>query len=61
MDKKDIVKFIEEMSRIGDEWTEEQVEDVYKGKTLKEALNERHSEVGMFLNSLATAFLRKEK
>ena len=29
MNKKDIEVFIEEMKTIGDEWTPEQVEDVY--------------------------------
>ena len=35
MKKKDIDTFIEEMESIGDEWTPEQVEDVYGDSTLE--------------------------
>ena len=46
MKKKDIDAFIEEMESIGDEWTPEQVEDVYGDLSLDEALADRKSSVG---------------
>ena len=36
MKKKDIATFIEEMESIGDEWTTDQVEDVYGDVSLDE-------------------------
>lgn len=45
MKKKDIAKFIEEMEEIGDEWTTEQVEDVYGDSTLEEELADRKASV----------------
>lgn len=45
MKKKDINAFIEEMESIGDEWTLEQVEDIYGDSTLEEALADRKSSV----------------
>ena len=50
MKKKDIDAFIEEMESIGDEWTPEQVEDVYGGTSLDEALADRKSSVGTFFD-----------
>lgn len=50
MKKKEIGKFIEEMESIGDEWTPEQVEDVYGDSTLEEALADRKSSVGTFFD-----------
>lgn len=50
MKKKDIDTFIEEMESIGDEWTPEQVEDVYGDTTLEEALADRKSSVGKFFD-----------
>lgn len=50
MKKKDIDTFIEEMESIGDEWTPEQVENVYGDSTLKEALADRKSSVGTFFD-----------
>ena len=50
MKKKDIDTFIEEMESIGDEWTPEQVEDVYADSTLEEALADRKSSVGTFFD-----------
>ena len=35
MKKKDVAVFIEEMEAIGDDWTPEQVEDVYGDSTLE--------------------------
>lgn len=46
MKNKDINTFIEEMESIGDEWTPEQVENVYGDSTLEEALADRKSSVG---------------
>ena len=45
MRKKDIRIFIEAMEEIGDNWTEEQVEEVYGDKCLKEALEDRKANV----------------
>lgn len=50
MKKKDIDAFIEEMESIGDEWTPEQVEDVYGDLSLDEALADRKSSVGTFFD-----------
>ena len=50
MNKKDIQEFIEEMESVGDEWTPEQVEDVYGNSTLDEALADRKSIVGTFFD-----------
>ena len=38
MKRSEIAEFIESMEEIGDNWTEEQVEDVYGDMSLKEAL-----------------------
>lgn len=37
MKKIDVATFIEEMEAIGDEWTPEQVENVYGDSSLEEA------------------------
>ena len=50
MKKKDIDAFIGEMESIGDEWTPEQVDDVYGDSTLEDALADRKSSVGTFFN-----------
>lgn len=50
MKKKDVALFIEEMEEIGDEWTPEQVEDVYGDSTLDEALADRKAAVGTFFD-----------
>lgn len=50
MKKKDIATFIEEMETIGDEWTPEQVEDVYGDASLEEALNDRKASVNTFFD-----------
>lgn len=50
MKEQDIDAFIEEMEEIGDEWTPEQVEDVYGDSTLEEALADRKSAVGSFFD-----------
>ena len=46
MKKKDIATFIEDMESIGDEWTPEQVEDVYGDSSLEEALADRKASLG---------------
>ena len=50
MKKKDVAVFIEEMAAIGDDWTPEQVEDVYGDSTLEEALADRKSALGTFFD-----------
>jgi hypothetical protein len=50
MKKKDVAVFIEEMEAIGDDWTPEQVEDVYGDSTLEEALADRKSALGTFFD-----------
>ena len=50
MKKKDIKAFIDEMEEIGDEWTPEQVEEVYGDSTLEEALEDRKSMLGTFFD-----------
>ena len=50
MKKKDINTFIEDMKTIGDEWTPEQVEDVYGDSTLEEALEDRKSNIGILFD-----------
>ena len=50
MKKTDIATFIEEMESIGDEWTPEQVEDVYGDYTLEEALEDRKSSLGILFD-----------
>lgn len=42
--------FYWEMESIGDEWTPEQVDDVYGDSTLEEAPADRKSSVGTFFN-----------
>ena len=46
MKRSEIAEFIESMEEIGDNWTEEQVEDVYGDMSLKEALAGRKASVG---------------
>ena len=50
MKKKDVAVFIEEMEAIGDDWTPEQVDDVYGDSTLEEALADRKSALGTFFD-----------
>lgn len=50
MDKTDITIFIEEMTAIGDEWTPEQVNDVYGDATLEEALADRKTSLSTFFD-----------
>lgn len=50
MNAKDIKYFIEEMQAIGDEWTPEQVYDVYGSSSLEEALADRKSSLDTFFD-----------
>lgn len=50
MKKNEIDIFIEEMGNIGDEWTPEQVEDVYGNTTLEDALSDRKSSLNTFFD-----------
>lgn len=45
MKQSEIVEFIESMEEIGDNWAEEQVENVYGDMSLKEALADRKASV----------------
>ena len=58
MKKKDIATFIEEMEAIGDEWTPEQVEDVYGDSTLDEALADRKSALNTFFDIIGKVINR---
>ena len=58
MNKRDINHFIEEMEMIGDEWTPEQVEDVYGDSTLEEALADRKADVGTFFDIIGKVLNR---
>ena len=53
MKKKDIATFIDEMETIGDEWTPEQVEDVYGNSSLDEALADRKASIGTFFDIIS--------
>lgn len=55
MKKKDIATFIEEMEAIGDQWTPEQVEDVYGDSTLEEALAARKASLNCFFDTIGKA------
>lgn len=61
MKKSDVKKFIKEMGKIGDDWTEDQVEDVFGDKDLDDALDERKSQVGMHLNNIVKALFSTNK
>lgn len=58
MKKNDINIFIEEMEAIGDEWTPEQVEDVYGDYSLDEALADRKASVGTFFDIIGKVLNR---
>ena len=52
MTKIEVEKFIEEMKSIGDEWTMEQVMDVYGELSLSEAIDSRKNSVEQLVGSL---------
>lgn len=58
MGKKDVAAFIEEMESIGDEWTSEQVEDVYGDSSLEEALDDRKATLGTFFDIIGKVISR---
>ena len=58
MNKHEINTFIEEMESIGDEWTPEQVEDVYGSSTLEEALADRKSALNAFFDIIGKVINR---
>lgn len=53
MNKKEKEIFIEEMGKIGDVWTLEEVEDVYSNSTLNEALEDRKNSVNILLDNVS--------
>ena len=58
MKKSEIAEFIETMEEIGDNWTEEQVEDVYGDISLKEALADRKASVGKMIDIIGEVINR---
>lgn len=58
MKKKDVAAFIEEMEAIGDEWTSEQVEDVYGDSSLDEAMADRKASLGTFFDIIGKVINR---
>lgn len=58
MRKKDVATFIEEMEAIGDEWTPEQVENVYGDSSLGEALDDRKETLGTFFDIIGKVINR---
>ena len=58
MRKKDVDTFIEEMEAIGDEWTPEQVEDVYVDSSMEEALDNRKATIGTFFDMIGKVINR---
>ena len=58
MKKKDVAAFIEDMKSIGDEWTPEQVEDVYGDSSLDEALADRRASLGTFFDIIGKVINR---
>lgn len=58
MTNKEIAIFIEEMESIGDEWTPEQVKDVYGEYTLDEALADRKASVGTLFDIIGKVLNR---
>lgn len=58
MKKSEIAEFIETMEEIGDNWMEEQVEDVYGDVSLKEALADRKASVGKMIDIIGKVINR---
>ena len=58
MTKAEIATFIETMEEFGDNWTEEQVEDVYGNRTLEEALADRKSATAKFADIIGKVLNR---
>ena len=53
MTKKEVRIFVNEMSKIGDDWTEEQVEDVYGDCSLEDAIANRKASLDLFFDGIA--------
>lgn len=58
MTDKEIYQFIENVGEFGDEWTYEQVKDVYGNMTLKEALSTRRKDHEKWTNIVETLLNR---
>lgn len=58
MTKQEIQEFIERMEEIGDQWSEDQVADVFGNSTLEEALKERRSQLGSFFDIIGKVINR---
>ena len=58
MTKTEIKTFIETMEQLGDEWTPDQVQEIYGDKTLDEALSSRKKQVSSFLNVIGQAIVK---
>lgn len=58
MTRTEINTFIETMSEIGDEWTPDQVEEIYGDMPLDEVLSSRQAQVSSFLNALGQAIAK---
>ena len=58
MKKKEISTYIEEMETIGDEWTPEQVEEVYGDSSLEEALSDRKASLSKFFDIIGKVINR---
>lgn len=58
MTRTEINTFIETMGEIGDEWTPDQVEEIYGDMSLDEALSSRQTQVSSFLNALGQAIVK---
>ena len=58
MKKTEVNEFIEQMGAIGDEWTEEQVKDVYGNHSLEDALADRKASVGKMFDIIETVMNR---
>lgn len=54
-------EFIEEMGKVGDEWTEEQVMRTYGDMTLEDALATRYHELELMADILVKATLAANK
>ena len=53
MSNREIKAFIDEMNKIGDYWTEEQVENTYGDCSLREALADRKALLDLFFCNIA--------
>lgn len=54
MTEQDRQRFIEQMEEIGDIWEDADVERVYGGQSLEDALNDRLSDMNIFGNIIGS-------